>query len=135
MTQWLGLRASFQTDHYRITLKIKYHFFTQFLANCNLKLSYIIIFLILLYNLKKKTFSTIWYTLGPSQQATVSLNYSQSIKIIIGPLEGETIVPSFHHIILKIIGFLGCKGAPTLTMGPPSGKKKVHYMLISIILR
>ena len=46
---------SFQTVHYRITLKIKLHFFTQFLAKFLLKLFKIIIFYFLnfFYNLKK----------------------------------------------------------------------------------
>ena len=41
-------------------------------------------------------------------EATVSLNYSQSIKIIIGPSDGGTIIQSSHRIIL-IVGFLDTK--------------------------
>ena len=37
--------------------------------------------------------SIVWYNLRPSQQSTVSLNYSQSIKINIGLSDGRTIVP------------------------------------------
>ena len=38
-----------------------------------------------------------WYALRPSQQPTVSPNYSQSIKINIGPPNGGTIIPSTHR--------------------------------------
>ena len=43
---------------------------------------------------KKILKRTVWYALGPSQQANVSTNYSQFIKINIGPSDGRTIVPS-----------------------------------------
>ena len=74
-------------------------FFTQFLAKCLPKLFLIIIFLFLFYfitekNEKANSLFKLWCTLRPSQQAIVLLNYSQPIKIIIGPSDGETIIPS-----------------------------------------
>ena len=40
---------------------------------------------------------TVGNAIRPSQQPTVSPNYSQSIKINIGPSEDGTIVPSSHR--------------------------------------
>ena len=42
--------------------------------------------------------STVWCALRPSQQPTVSLNYSQSIKKNIRRWDDHTIVQSFHLI-------------------------------------
>ena len=102
MAQWLWLRA-FQTVHYRITLKknsIFLHNFLQiFFQNYFILIFFFFsIFLYFLQPKKKKLNSllTIWYALRPSQQGTVSRNYSQSIKINIGPSDGGTIVPSSH---------------------------------------
>ena len=50
-----------------------------------------------LKKIKSNSLSTVWYALRPSQQPTVSQNYSQSIKINIGPSESGTIVPSTHR--------------------------------------
>jgi hypothetical protein len=53
----------------------------------------------LFYNLKKSKYYsllTVWYALRPIQQPTVSLNYSQSIKINIGTSDGGMIIPSTH---------------------------------------
>ena len=57
----------------------------------HLKLSKIIIF----FTTKKKSNSllTVWYALLPSQQPTLSLNYS---RMNIGPSNGRTIFPSTH---------------------------------------
>ena len=41
---------------------------------------------------------TVWYALRPKQQPTVSPNYSQSIKLNIGPSDSETIIPWTHHL-------------------------------------
>ena len=87
--QWDSGSVTFQTVHYRITLKIKCHFFTHFFAKC------------LKENKKANSLLTVWYILRPNQQATVSLNYFQTIKIIIGPSDGGTIILSSHCIILK----------------------------------
>ena len=38
-----------------------------------------------------------WNALSQSHRATILLNYSQSIKINIGPSDGRTIVPTTHH--------------------------------------
>ena len=43
---------------------------------------------------------TVWNALSQTHWATVSLNYSKSIKINIGPSDGGTIVPSAHHHIV-----------------------------------
>ena len=102
MAQWLWLRA-FQTVHYRITLKIKFHFLYTISCKISLqkllsKLVQITIFFIF-YNLKRIKFHsllTVWYSLRPSQQPTVSPIYSH-IKINIGPSEGGTIIPSSHR--------------------------------------
>ena len=95
MRQWL---REFQTVHYRITLKIKFHFFTQFLAKFLSKFFQIIIslYFFIFCNLKKiksNSLVTVWNALGLSHQTTVSLN-SQSIKINIGPSDGGTIISS-----------------------------------------
>ena len=92
--QWnIGLVAwpyrVLQVVCYRITLKIKFSIF---------------------YNFKKNTVKS-WETAKP--RPTVALFYSRSIKIIIGPLNDGNdgmIIPSSHHIILKIVGFQN-KGA------------------------
>ena len=54
-----------------------------------------------LYNKWNCRYQTVWHTLRPSQQTTVSLNYSQSIKIIIRPSDSGTIIPLSHCIIIE----------------------------------
>ena len=98
MACWLVLRT-YQTVLHKIILKKKsifltisckipfkimsnYYFFIYFFIFCNLK------------KIKYNSLVTVWNALGLSQQTTVSLNYSQSIKIIIGPSDGGTIISS-----------------------------------------
>ena len=74
-------------------------FFTQFLAKFLSKIFQIIISLYFfifcnLKRIKSNSLVTVWNALGLSQQTTVSLNYSQSIKINIGPSDGGTIISS-----------------------------------------
>ena len=57
-----------------------YYFFILFFIFCNLK------------EIKSNSLVTVWNALGLSQQTSVSLNYSQSIKINIGPSDGGTII-------------------------------------------
>ena len=99
--QWLWLRA-FQTVHYRTTLKITFHFFTHFLAKflSNFFKIIILYYFLFFYNLKRiksNSLLTVWYALRPIQHTTVSLNYSQSIKINIGSSDIGTIIPSTHR--------------------------------------
>ena len=77
-------------------------FSTQFLAKFLSKNFQIIISLYSFYflqlkKIKSNSLVTVWNALGLSQQTTVSLNYSQSIKINIGPSEGGTIILSSRH--------------------------------------
>ena len=92
MVWWVSPRA-YQTVLYRIifyTISCKipfknfsnYYFFTFLFIFCNLK------------EIKFNSLLTVWNALGLSQQTTVSLNYSQSIKINIGPSDGGTIISS-----------------------------------------
>ena len=74
--QWLWLGV-FQLVHYRIFLKIKCHF----LQNLISKFFWIIIFGLICPKTKS---------------ATVTPNYSQSIKINFGPSDAKTIVQSTH---------------------------------------
>ena len=102
MACWVVLRA-YQTVLYRIIFEKKNLFFTQFIAKILSKFSQIIISLhfFIFYNFKKREKSnslvTIWNALELSQQTTVSLNYSQSIKINIGPSDGGTIISLFRR--------------------------------------
>ena len=63
------------------------------------------------YNLKKlksNSLVTVWYALRLSQQPTVSLNYSQSIKINMAPSDGGTIISSSNRptiIYLRLTEF------------------------------
>ena len=96
---WLGLRA-YQNVLYRIILQKKNPFFTQFLAKFLSRVLKIIIslYFCIFCNLKKLESNflvTVWNALGLSQQTTVSLNYSQSIKINIGPSDDGTIILLF----------------------------------------
>ena len=89
---------AYQTVLYRIILQ-KNPFFTQFLAKFLSKIFQIIIslYFFLFCNLKKiksNSLVTVWNALGLSHQTTVSLSYSQSIKINIGPSDGGTIISS-----------------------------------------
>ena len=84
---------------YRFLLQKKNPFFTQFLAKFLSKNFQIIIslYFFIFCNLKKiksNSLVTVWNALGLSHQTTVSLNYSQSIKINIGPSDGGTIISS-----------------------------------------
>ena len=47
--------------------------------------------------MKSNSLLTVWSALSQGQQSTVSPNYSQSIKINLGPSDGGTIVPSIHR--------------------------------------
>ena len=100
-TQSLWLRA-FQSVHYRITLKIKFHFLKQFLekflSNYHF-LSFFIIFLFF-YNLKKirSNSLTVWYALRASQHPTVSPNYIFPIYQKTKTFDSGTIVPSLYYI-------------------------------------
>ena len=98
MACWLVLRA-YQTVLYRIILQKKIHFLHNFLQNSFqnfFKLLFLYIFFIFcnLKKIKSNSLVTVWNALGLSQQTTVSLNYSQSIKINIGPSDGGTIISS-----------------------------------------
>ena len=93
----------------------KIHFLHNFLQNSFqkiFKILFLYIFFIFckLKEIKSNSLVTVWNALGLSQQTTVSLNYSQSIKINIGPSDGGTIIPSsrrpiVHRIISKIVRF------------------------------
>ena len=77
----------------------KFHFFTRFLAKF-LAILFFYYFVIYLTTSKKvisNSLLTVWSALRPSQQPNVSPNYSQSIKINIGPSDGGMIVPSTHR--------------------------------------
>ena len=98
MVWWLSPRA-YQTVLYRIILQKKIHFLHNFLQNSFqnfFKLLFLYIFFIFcnLKKIKSNSLVTVWNALGLSQQTTVSLNYSQSIKINIGPSDGGTIISS-----------------------------------------
>ena len=98
MACWLVLRA-YQTVLYRFFFKEKKnHFLHNFLQNSFqifFKLSFFYIsYLLQLEKIKSNSVVTVWNALGLSQQTTVSLNYSQSIKINIGPSDGGTIILS-----------------------------------------
>ena len=88
-------------------------FFTQFLAKFHsnyFKLLFFNIFFIFLQlkKIKSNSLVTVWYALRLSQQPTVSLNYSQSIKINMAPSDGGTIISSFNRptvIYLRLTDF------------------------------
>ena len=73
---------------YTISCKIPFKILSKLLflyisfIFCNLK------------KIKSNSLVTVWNALGLSHQTTVSLNYSQSIKINIGPSDGEMIISS-----------------------------------------
>ena len=101
MAQWLWLRA-FQTVHYRNTFKIKFHFF--YTISCKIPFKIILNYYFLLFftflqlkKIKSNSLLTVWYALRPSQQPTDSPNYSQSIRINMGPSDGGTILLSTHR--------------------------------------
>ena len=101
MVWWLSPRA-YQTVLYRIILQKKIHFLHNFLQNSFqkfFKLLFLYIFFIFcnLKKIKSNSLVTVWNALGLSQQTTVSLNYSQSIKINIGPSDGGMIISSSHR--------------------------------------
>ena len=86
---WVGLRSNCSLKNY---FENRILFLTQFLAKFHSELFQIYIFL----QLRKKNI-TLYQQLRPSQQTTVSPNYSQSIKVNIGPSSsGGTIIPSSH---------------------------------------
>ena len=98
MACWLVLMA-YQTVLYRIILQKKIHFLHNFLQNSFqnfFKLLFLYIFFIFcnLKKIKSNSLVTVWNALGLSHQTTVSLNYSQLIKINIGPSDGGTIISS-----------------------------------------
>ena len=82
---------------------LKNYFFTvssKILCKCYL---YIYFFFLVFV-----TLIPIWYALRPSQHPNVSLNYSQPIKINIGPSDSsmiKAVVSSSYYIILKIVSF------------------------------
>ena len=108
MGQWLAdlSLGHIKTVLYRIILqkkkKKKIHFLHNFLQNSFQKI-FKLLFLYIFFtfcNLKKiksNSLVTVWNALGLSQQTTVSLNYSQSIKINIGPSDGGTIISLSHR--------------------------------------
>ena len=108
-------------------------FFTQFLAKFHsnyFKLLFLHIFFIFL-QLKKKSNSlvTVWYALRLSQQPTVSLNYSQSIKINMAPSDGGIIISSSNLptvIYLRLTDFWLAQ----LFKRPPGYENKIqwHYV-------
>ena len=103
MRQWV---ADLALGHFKLFLKIKFHFFTQFLAKSPFKL---LLLFSLQLKIKSNSLLTVWYALRPSQQPTVSPNYSQSIKINIGPSDARTIVPSTNHptvLYWRLLDFL-----------------------------
>ena len=102
-------------------------FFTQFLAKFHsnyFKLLFLDIFFIFLQlkKIKSNSLVTVWFALRLSQQPTVLLNYSQSIKINMAPSDGETIISSSNRptvIIFKIDWFKGAhplKNLPNLAV-------------------
>ena len=92
----------------------KIHFLHSFLQNSIQIISnyYFFIYFSFFYKLKKITpnsLVTVWYALRVSQQPTVSLNYSQSIKINMAPSDGGTIIsssnrPTVIYLTLKDAG-------------------------------
>ena len=100
MACWLVLRA-YQTVLYRIIVQKKIHFlhnFTQFAKFLSkffqINISLYFFYFLQLKKIKPNSLVTVWNALELSQQITVSLNYSQSIKINIGPSDCETIISS-----------------------------------------
>ena len=91
----------------------KIHFLHSFLQNSIQIISYYYLFIYFsfFYNLKKiksNSLVTVWYALRLSQQPTVSLNYSQSIKINMAPSDGGTIISSSNRptvIYLRLTDF------------------------------
>ena len=74
----------------------KYYFFILFFIFCNLK------------EIKSNSLVTVLYALRLSQQPTVSLNYSQSIKVNMAPSDSRTIISSFNRpivIYLRLTNF------------------------------
>ena len=85
-------------------------FSTQLFYSNYFLLLFIYIFFIFLQLKKNKSNSlvTVWYALRLSQQPTVSLNYSQSIKINMAPSDGGTIISSSNRptvIYLRLTDF------------------------------
>ena len=99
MVWWLSPRA-YQTVLYRIILQKKSIFYT---ISCKIPFKifsnyyFFIYFFIFCKEIKSNSLLTVWNALGLSQQTTVSLNYSQSTKINIGPSDGGTIISSSRH--------------------------------------
>ena len=83
----LQKKSIFYTISCKIPFKIflNYYFFICISIFCNLK------------NIKSNSLVTLWNALGLTQETTVSLNYSQSIKINIGPSDSGTIISSSRH--------------------------------------
>ena len=107
MRQWfddlaLGHIKMFSTEFF--CKKKKIHFLHNFLQNSIQIISnyYFFIYFSFFYKKKKKIKSnslvTVWYALRLSQQPTVSLNYSQSIKINMAPSDGGTIISSSNRL-------------------------------------
>ena len=97
MVWWLSPRA-YQTVPYRIILQKKSIFYT---ISCKIPFKkfsnyyfFISFYFLQLKKIKSNSLVTVWNALGLSHQTTVSLNYSQSIKINIGPSDGGTIISS-----------------------------------------
>ena len=88
-------------------------FITQFLAKFysnffKLSFLYIVFIFCNLEKIKFNSLVTVWNALELSQQITVSLNYSQSIKINIGPSDSGTIISSSNRptvIYLRLTDF------------------------------
>ena len=82
--------SDFQTVHYinffyKISCKISFQYYLK------------LVFFMFLQLKKIKSLLTVWYALRSSQQPTVSLNYSQSIKINSAPSNGGTIIMATHR--------------------------------------
>ena len=100
-------------------------------------------FLQLKKRLKSNSLLTVWSALSLSQQSTVSQNYSQSIKINLGPSYGGKMVPSFvnpsFHCIIQWCrnrGGQGATGPPqyladNLTLFQPWGADSAHSLLVA----
>ena len=130
MGQWL---ADFFLGHIKLfsteLFCKKNPFFTQFLTKFLSKIFQIIIslYFYIFCNLKKiklNSLVTVWNALGLSQQTTVSLNYSQSIKINIGPSDGGTIISSSRRPTVLNQTLTGFS-----SLSPHSNKDPVLFLL------
>ena len=73
-------------------------FLHNFLQNSLQNHFELLLCIISFYSLNSNSLLTVWSSLSLSQQSTVTPNYSQSIKINLGP--SWTIIPCIHRSIL-----------------------------------